>query len=67
VAQFEGVVKAREKSRLVLELPDGNTVTFNITRKTKGAREVKPGDAVVVEALQARDASLDAVVIKKRT
>lgn len=66
VAQFEGTVKALEKSRLILELPDGNTLTFTITRKTKGARDVKPGDTVTVDAVRAPDASLDAVVIKKR-
>lgn len=66
VAQFEGTLKGVDKRRLILELPDGNTLVFNVTRKTKGAKDVKPGDTVVVEALRAPDASLDAVAVRKR-
>ncbi len=71
-AEFKGTVKGSSTKDLLIEVADGNTLAFHITRKTmfyRGAERVKAnavqqGLQVTVEGKKAPDNSLDAVTVR---
>lgn len=70
-ASFTGTVVGVRSKKMTVESLEGNTVEFNVTRKTawvEGKDKIKPsdlrsGDLVIVEAKKAPDGTLDAVVV----
>ncbi len=69
---FTGIVRGLGRDTLTLERADANTIDFHCTRKTRYLEgknkiqmtQIKPGDAVSVEARRAPDGSLDAVTVR---
>ncbi len=71
---FRGTLRGIDSKSVVIEEEDaGNSLQFNCTRKTKyldGAKklkrsDLKPGEAVSVDARHAPDGSLDAVAVHR--
>ncbi len=72
LATFPGTVRGLDAKLLTIEGPDGNTLMFHCSRKTKfydGSKEIKreaikAGDRVSVEGHRAGDGTMDAVNIR---
>ena len=72
LATFQGTVRGLDAKLLTIEGPDGNTMLFHCSRKTKyydGPKEIKrelikAGDRVSVEGHRAGDGTMDAVNIR---
>ena len=69
---FVGILKSIDKKFFFLEAQDGNTIKFNIVKKTAyfdgmkklKASEFKEGDPITVEGQFAPDRSFDAVNVR---
>jgi hypothetical protein len=72
LASFTGTVRGVDKKTLLLEEPDGNTLQFFCSGKTRyydGSKKIraagiKPGDRVSVDASRGPDGKLDAVNVR---
>jgi len=66
---FGGTLREVDSKSFTLEMPEGNTLVFHLSKKTTfsdgskkiKAADLKPGDMVVVEGRRAPDGSLDAI------
>ena len=69
---FNGVLKGIDKKFILLETEDGNEQKVNLTKKTKyfagektiGWGDLKVGDKIAAEVMQAPDRSFDGVNIR---